>query len=541
VVRLAHKCMFMRQLRCFFSFSGQERHVNFRLSLLGLILVVSTELDGQGVFGPVNLKRSAVTAGPERQASDHASRLTVACSKIFATEFLVVAAAADLASWLYRYAAGEVSPEGINYFGAALFIAALVSAVAVGFQQFVEIQRQPLHVWLWNGIGAVALAFSLFLSTIFLLKVTAQYSRGAFLFQIVGVCAAVCVTRVFSYFWLQSAIRLGRVEARRVVLIGDEHDQSEFLKFLATNVIRSVASFSFPIDRPRSGSAGGDHKQLTQLGVRHIIKMCRSLVPDDIIILAAKDDVAAAPELARLLSEIPVNIHIVPIGSLNIFGISRIAELGNVRTLEVHRPPLSHMDRAVKRTFDLLVAAAGLMILAPLFGAVAIAIKLDSRGRVFYRQKRHGFNGQVIQVLKFRSMIETGECDDGDEFAQATQDDKRVTRVGRLLRRSNLDELPQLYNVLVGEMSIVGPRPHATAHNQMFEERISPFARRHSMKPGITGWAQVNGYRGETDTLEKMQRRVEHDLYYIDNWSLLLDMKIMLMTLVTKRAYINAY
>jgi lipopolysaccharide/colanic/teichoic acid biosynthesis glycosyltransferase len=171
---------------------------------------------------------------------------------------------------------------------------------------------------------------------------------------------------------------------------------------------------------------------------------------------------------------------------------------------------------------------------------VAIAIKLASGGSVFYRQKRQGFNGKVIQVVKFRSMVEREERD-GDQFVQATQGDNRVTRLGRLLRRSNLDELPQLYNVLIGEMSVVGPRPHAVAHNEMFEERISPFARRHSMKPGITGWAQVNGYRGETDTLDKMQGRVEHDLYYIDNWSLLLDLKIMLMTLVTKRAYTNAY
>jgi lipopolysaccharide/colanic/teichoic acid biosynthesis glycosyltransferase len=133
-------------------------------------------------------------------------------------------------------------------------------------------------------------------------------------------------------------------------------------------------------------------------------------------------------------------------------------------------------------------------------------------------------------------------CNANDEqFVQAKRGDARITHVGRVLRRTNIDEVPQLLNVLIGNMSIVGPRPHATAHNAMFEGRILPFSRRHNIKPGITGWAQVNGHRGETDTLEKMQRRVEHDLYYIDNWSFLLDLKIVLLTLFSKRAYMNAY
>jgi lipopolysaccharide/colanic/teichoic acid biosynthesis glycosyltransferase len=131
--------------------------------------------------------------------------------------------------------------------------------------------------------------------------------------------------------------------------------------------------------------------------------------------------------------------------------------------------------------------------------------------------------------------------ENGDEFIQAVRNDSRVTRVGAMLRRTNIDELPQLINVLRGEMSIVGPRPHAIAHNEMFEDKISVFSRRHVVKPGITGWAQVNGYRGATATLEQMQRRVEHDLYYIDNWSFWLDLRILVMTVFSKRAYINAY
>jgi lipopolysaccharide/colanic/teichoic acid biosynthesis glycosyltransferase len=169
---------------------------------------------------------------------------------------------------------------------------------------------------------------------------------------------------------------------------------------------------------------------------------------------------------------------------------------------------------------------------------VALAIKLDSKGPIFFRQTRHGYNNQTIRIFKFRSMT---TMEDGDDFRQVTRNDSRVTRVGRILRRTNIDELPQLLNVLLGQMSIVGPRPHATAHNDMFAGRILPFARRHNVKPGITGWAQVNGCRGATDSLEKMQERIEFDLHYIDNWSFLLDAKIIVMTLFSKKSYLNAY
>jgi lipopolysaccharide/colanic/teichoic acid biosynthesis glycosyltransferase len=176
--------------------------------------------------------------------------------------------------------------------------------------------------------------------------------------------------------------------------------------------------------------------------------------------------------------------------------------------------------------------------LSPLFLIIALAIKLDSNGPVLFRQLRHGRNEQTISVFKFRSM---SVMENGDEFRQVKKNDPRVTRVGRVLRRTNLDELPQLLNVLVGEMSIVGPRPQAIAHNRMYSEVIPRFCRRHSVKPGITGWAQANGYRGETDTIDKMVRRVEYDLHYIDHWSLWLDLKIVLMTLLSEKAYLNVY
>jgi Undecaprenyl-phosphate glucose phosphotransferase len=327
------------------------------------------------------------------------------------------------------------------------------------------------------------------------------------------------------------------VEARHVVLIGSEPHRTQFTELVGTPAIRSSGFLPFPHHRQAKRD-----QTCTNLidaeAARQTLRFCRSAHPDDVVILASQEELAAAPELARMLSELPVNVHIVPIGSVNVFGTSRIAELGNLKTLQMSRPPLSLFERALKRTFDIIVATVGLLLLLPLFAMIAIAIKLDSRGPVLFWQKRHGYNNTTIKVAKFRSML---TLEEGDCFTPAKRSDSRVTRVGRLIRRTNIDEIPQLLNVLKGDMSIVGPRPHATAHNEMFEGRILPFSRRHNIKPGITGWAQVNGQRGSTDTLEKMQRRVEYDLYYIDNWSLLLDFKIILLTLFSRRAYSNAY
>jgi exopolysaccharide biosynthesis polyprenyl glycosylphosphotransferase len=207
-------------------------------------------------------------------------------------------------------------------------------------------------------------------------------------------------------------------------------------------------------------------------------------------------------------------------------------------TMRIFQSPLTPFNRVIKRAFDVAAAIAGLILASPFFIIAPLAIKLESDGPVFFRQTRHGYNNEPISVLKFRSMT---VMEEGDNFKPVTRHDPRVTRVGRLMRKTNIDELPQLFNVLAGDMSLVGPRPHPTAQNENFAKLISSFNRRHSVKPGITGWAQVNGYRGDTDTLEKMQRRLEHDLHYIDNWSLLLDLKIIVMTIFSRKVYWNAY
>ena len=448
-------------------------------------------------------------------------------------EFLVVAGSAYLASVIYHEAVLMDWPSSRLYITVALLLAAVVGAVALGFGHYQNIQSQPWHAFLWSGFGTVAIAFSFLLSALFLLKVAEPYSRATFIFQFITVEVAVLSARAFFHSRLQSSIANGVVNARCVVLIGDLENCAAVSGRLKATGIRTVGSYPLP------GRLDGDvdgYDSLREL--RGLIEACRRLKPDDILLLAKQDSLTRIASLVVSLSEVPAGIHVLLAEAADLLTAARIIEFGDVVTMQVLQPPLSKIQQTAKRIFDVLASAAGLILLSPLLALVAIAIKLDSRGPVLFRQTRHGYNNETIKVFKFRSMT---ELEDGDNFVQAARNDTRITRVGAILRRTNIDELPQLINVLRGEMSIVGPRPHATAHNEMFEGKISVFSRRHVVKPGITGWAQVNGYRGETDTLEKMQRRVEHDLYYIDNWSFWLDLRILIMTLFSRTAYTNAY
>jgi putative colanic acid biosynthesis UDP-glucose lipid carrier transferase len=197
------------------------------------------------------------------------------------------------------------------------------------------------------------------------------------------------------------------------------------------------------------------------------------------------------------------------------------------------------INRILKAIEDRVLALVMLVLTAPLLMLVAIGVKLSSPGPIIFRQQRHGWDGQPFTLYKFRTMVVHSETDDC--VTQACRNDPRVTRFGAFLRRTSLDELPQLINVLQGDMSLVGPRPHAVSHNEYYKNLIEPYRGRARVKPGITGWAQVNGFRGATNALEKMVKRVEYDIYYIENWSLWFDLKIMLLTLVKGFYHENAY
>ncbi|CAG4882878.1 putative UDP-sugar lipid carrier transferase [Georgfuchsia toluolica] len=247
------------------------------------------------------------------------------------------------------------------------------------------------------------------------------------------------------------------------------------------------------------------------------------------------------PRIVKLLNDLhdtTASIYFVP--DIFLFDLiqARVDTIGDMPVLAVCETPFYGVDGLLKRASDLVLATAILILIAPIMLAIAIAIKRSSPGPVLFKQRRYGLDGREIIVYKFRTMT---VCEDGPEIRQATQDDNRVTKLGAFLRASSLDELPQFINVLQGRMSVVGPRPHAVAHNEMYRKLINGYMIRHKVRPGITGWAQVNGQRGETATLDKMKARIEYDLAYLRNWSLRLDLLIILKTVFVVWKRQNAY
>lgn len=239
---------------------------------------------------------------------------------------------------------------------------------------------------------------------------------------------------------------------------------------------------------------------------------------------------AAEPRVLQILDELKdttASIYFVPDMFVTDLIQGRTAAVNGISVISVCETPFHGVMGVVKRGSDVVLALLILLMVLPLLFAIAIAVKLTSPGPVLFKQRRYGLNGQEIVVYKFRSMQ---VAEDGAEVRQARKEDSRITRLGGVLRRTSLDELPQFINVLQGRMSIVGPRPHAVAHNELYRKLIKGYMVRHKVKPGITGWAQVNGFRGETETLEKMQARIDHDLDYLRNWSLRLDLQIIVKT-----------
>lgn len=243
-------------------------------------------------------------------------------------------------------------------------------------------------------------------------------------------------------------------------------------------------------------------------------------------------------QILRVLGDTPAQVHLVP--NFFVYNLlhSRICNVGELQTVSVFDSPMKGAMNFLKRVEDIILASAILSVIAIPMLFIAAAIKLTSRGPVIFKQNRYGMDGKKIKVWKFRSMTVT---EDGDTVTQATKNDSRLTPIGGFLRRTSLDELPQFINVLQGTMSVVGPRPHAVAHNEMYRKKVEYYMLRHRIKPGITGWAQVNGWRGETDTLDKMQMRINYDLEYIKNWSLWLDFKIVVFTFFKGFVGNNAY
>ncbi|MDX2205214.1 MAG: undecaprenyl-phosphate glucose phosphotransferase [Hyphomicrobiaceae bacterium] len=378
----------------------------------------------------------------------------------------------------------------------------------------------------WKLLLSLLLTFLIVIALGFLLKMSADYSRGWMLGWLGLSVALLSLNRLIASMVLKRLVASGATARRTVVLVPGPADEGllEQLRH-APNLIISRLMF---VNLDNAAETAGTVKALLTAGEKGEF--------DEVIIAVSGNLPATRSVLLEPLSALAVDVWLY-MADLQL-PVHNVAYLGGGAFLQVKRrpEPMREWSFIGKQGLDYVGAAVGLVVLMPLLLMVALAIKFDSRGPVLFTQRRHGYNQRVINVYKFRTMNVT----ENDVVVQATRGDRRVTRIGRILRATSIDELPQLINVLRGEMSLVGPRPHAVSHNEHYGKCVMNYAHRHMVKPGITGLAQVNGYRGPTENVEKMRKRVELDLYYIENWSLWLDIKIIAKTIVGGLMHENA-
>lgn len=351
------------------------------------------------------------------------------------------------------------------------------------------------------------------------------------------VTPAPLVLAHLTAHWVLRAMSRSESAQKRVIIIGASELSLRLANTISVDPLLGVQVLGFFDDRhPR---------RLPNLGKYHLMgdvtNIAKFVRDNKVNLVFVSLPLAAQPRIVKLLDSLrdsTASIYFLP----DIFAFdliqARFDEIDGMPVVAVCETPYSGVNALLKRWFDIVVTVAGLFVVWPILLFAAIGVKLSSPGPIIFKQRRYGFDGREIPVYKFRSMRVQ---DDGPVVKQATKDDPRITPFGRFLRKSSIDELPQLFNVLAGSMSLVGPRPHAVAHNEQYRKLIKGYMLRHKVQPGITGWAQVSGYRGETETLEKMKARVEHDLYYLRNWSLSLDLWIIVKTFLVLFRDKNAY
>jgi Undecaprenyl-phosphate glucose phosphotransferase len=356
-----------------------------------------------------------------------------------------------------------------------------------------------------------------------------------------AITAYLAFTRVAAQTWARPIASQGRF-CKRVAIVGGGRVADDALHALEASRDPEIEVIGLFDDRDgmRSPQADQAHKKMGT--ITDLAIYARNNRVDLIIVAIPLLAEARLLHILKRLWELPVDIRISGKASSLKFSSKAYTYIGRLPLLAVFDRPLMGWGLFLKNVFDRVIACAAIIALAPVMLAVAAAIRLESKGPILFKQKRYGFNNELIEVFKFRSM-HADRCD-ADATTLVSKGDSRVTRVGRLIRKTSLDELPQLFNVLSGQLSLVGPRPHATqakAADTLYEQVVDGYFARHRVRPGITGWAQVNGWRGETDTREKIEQRVKHDLDYIDHWSLMLDLKILARTPFALFKSENAY
>ena len=454
-------------------------------------------------------------------------------------EFGLVAALGFLVHHLY------VAP-GLGYSLAYMVAIPSISALAIVAFQALDINqvgafRQPVNQG-FRLAGAWTAVFLLALAIVFFAKLDGVFSR-VWLATWFGLGLAVLlVERGLLSIVVQHMTRTGRLD-RRTVVVGGGEAGAALLRDLARQEdtdLRICGVFDDRTDARSPDVVEGYPKLGT---VDDLVEFARHTRLDLVIFALPISAEQRLLAMLRKLWVLPIDIRLAAHTNKLRFRPRSYSYIGAVPVLDVFDKPIADWDVVLKWCFDKIVGALALAALSPVMLLVALAVKLDSKGPVFFRQKRYGFNNELIEVFKFRSMY-TDKLDHA-ATTQVTRGDPRVTRVGRFIRKTSLDELPQLFNVVFkDDLSLVGPRPHAVhakAADRVYDEVVDGYFARHRVRPGITGWAQVNGWRGETDTSEKIQRRVEHDLHYIENWSILFDLYILAITPFALAKAENAY
>ncbi len=429
-------------------------------------------------------------------------------------------------------------PETFPLYMTALFLGVIFllgTYYVSNLYQFEAIAQPSLYAT--KGVFLCVLVFLGLVGIGFALKISSTYSRVWFFSWVLSATVLIQLGRVFCFYLLFRLARAGKL-TRNIVIIGGTKQAAQLLSYLEKsaepwNTVIGV----FEDRKKRSGKTFSGYPVIGT--VDDLLVFSRENRVDDVVVALPWSAEKRLSNIVEKLIELPLDIHLGSDMAGLLYSGRKFSFLGGVPMLDVASKPMEGWNMILKGVEDRGLALIFLILLSPVIAIVAMAVKIESRGPVFFRQPRYGFNNHEFSVYKFRTMAHGRPPEKG--LPQATKDDPRVTRIGAFLRRTSIDELPQLFNVIGGTMSLVGPRPHAVLHNEEYSQAIDGYFARHKVKPGITGWAQVNGLRGETDTLDKMEARVKFDQYYIENWSLTFDIKILLKTVLVVLFQKTAY
>ncbi|MEL6421085.1 MAG: undecaprenyl-phosphate glucose phosphotransferase [Pseudomonadota bacterium] len=436
----------------------------------------------------------------------------------------------------------DLGPESVVLYGVASVIAGLLTALTFqGFRLYRTSAYAHIPRQLPRLLSAWCLVFVTLAALAFVMKLGATFSRVWFVsWFALGGCMLLGM-RIFLANLVRSWGASGRLNRYAVVVGGGDAGERllQQLEAIPETDLRVCGVFD---DRgsERVGEATAGYPRLGTLD--DLLTFARTSRIDLLIVTLPMTAEDRLLQVFRKLWVLPVDIRLAAHTNSLKFRPKAYSFIGRVPVIDVSDRPMSNWDVILKSVFDKVIAAGAIVALSPLMLATAVAIKATSKGPIIFRQKRYGFNNEMVEVFKFRSMYT--DMSDADAAKLVTREDPRVTRVGRFIRKTSIDELPQLFNVMTGQLSLVGPRPHAVqakAADELYHDVVDGYFARHKVKPGITGWAQINGWRGETDTREKIEKRVEHDLYYIENWSILFDLYILAKTPFSLLGNKNAY